>query len=165
MSHHSMISRPRVAQRAHEQVPRIPLLPLRSPPEPLNYPPLPSPSRDHRFASEYTVTTHLIPAAFPRSSPFVPVPVFKLPDYKSRDERGARIELYRDELLSHQAQHGPDYSGTQPVVLWNALNRYVRKGSGDGLTLVLLHANGLHKEVGVHLILVSASFSSSYQLF
>lgn len=147
---HRTIPRPRAAQLASEQVPLFPLLPLRSPPEPLSRPPLPCPSRDHRFASEYTVTTHLIPAAFPRSSPFVPVPVLKLPGHESRDERGARIELYKDELVLHQAQHGPDHSGTQSMVLWNALNRYVRKGNGGGLTLVLLHANGLHKEVGVH---------------
>ena len=152
MSHRRTIPipQPRVTQRVNEQVPRVPLLPLRSPPEPLNPPPLPCPSRDHRFASEYTVTTHLIPAAFPRCSPFVPVPVVKLPDYESRDERGARIELYKDELLSYHAQHGPDHSGTQPMVLWSALNRYVRKDTGRGLTLVLLHANGLHKEVGEH---------------
>ena len=147
MSHHT-IPRPRVAlPRADEQVPRIPLLPLQAPPEPLRYPPLPCPSRDHRFASEYTVTTHLIPAAFPRSSPFVPLPA--LPDYnESRDERSARVQRQTDEFLSLQAQYGPDHSGTQPSVLWSVLNRYVRKGNGGGLTLVLLHANGLHKEVG-----------------
>ena len=77
------------------------------------------------------------------------MPVFKLPDHESKDERGARIELYRKELVSLQNQHGPDHSGTQPTVLWTALNRYVRKGNGGGLTLVLLHAIGLHKEVGV----------------
>jgi hypothetical protein len=138
---------------ANEQFSPIPLLPLRAPPEPLRYPPLPCPPRDPRFASEYTVTTHLIPAAYPRSSPFVSVPAFKLPDHESRDERGARIQLYKDELFSLQDQHGPDHSGTQPqptVPLWSVLNRYVRKGNGGGLTLVLLHANGLHKEVGVH---------------
>ena len=154
MSHHQShtihtIPRPRVAQGANEHVPLLPLLPLRAPPEPLRYPTLPFPSRDHRFAGEYTVTTHLIPAAFPRSSPFVPVPAFNFPDHESRDERGARIELYKNELVSLQSQHGPDHSGTQPTVLWTALNRYVRKGNGGGLTLVLLHANGLHKEVGV----------------
>jgi hypothetical protein len=44
----------------------------------------------------------------------------------------------------------PDSSGMQPKVLWSVLNRYVHKGtSGGGLTLLLLHANGLHKEVSV----------------
>lgn len=146
MSHHT-IPRPRVASRANEQVPTIPLLQLRPPPEPLRYPSLPCPSRDHRFASEYAVTTHLIPAAFPRASPFVPVPASS--DNESKEERGARVQLYASELLSLQAQHGSDHSSTQPTVLWSVVNRYVRKDNGGGLTLLLLHANGLHKEVNI----------------
>jgi hypothetical protein len=158
MSHPTTIPRPREALRvrANEQVQDQdrailipPLLPLRTPPDPLTrrYPPLPCPSRDPHFTNEYTVTTHLIPAAFPRASPFVsPVPAS--PEHESRDERAARVQRYTDELLSLQAQHGPDDSGTQPRVLWSVLNRYVRrKGDGGGLTLVALHANGLHKEV------------------
>jgi hypothetical protein len=126
-----------------------PLLPLRSPPEPLRCPALPCPPRHHRFASSYTVTTHLIPAAFPRSSPFVPLPAF--PAHETKDERAARIQRSTGELLSLQAQHVPDQSGTQQTVLWSVLNRYVHKstsiGGTRGKTLLLLHANGLHKEV------------------
>jgi hypothetical protein len=165
MSHHRhhTIPRPRVVKHANSQVPQVSLLPLRTPPEPLSYPPLPCPSRDRRFASEYTVTTHLIPAAFPRASPYVPVPAFELPDHKNRDERGARIEIYKNELLSLQVQHGPDQSGTQSTVLWSALNRYVRRGNESGLTLVLLHANGLHKEVRVYIPdCGGAFFNASY---
>lgn len=127
------------------------LLPLRSPPEPLRYPALPSPPRHDRFTSSYTVTTHLVPAAFPRSSPFVPLPAF--PVHETKDERAARIQRFTGELLSLQAQHVPDQSGTQQTVLWNVLNRYVRKGigGGSGLTLLMLHANGLHKEVSIKL--------------
>ena len=133
---------------ASGSIPR-PLLPLRPPPEPLRYPPLPCPPRRHRFTSSYTVTTHLIPAAFPRSSPFVPLPPF--PAHETKDERATRIQRFTDELLSLQAQHVPDQSGTQQTVLWSVLNRFVRKSIGDanGLTLLLLHANGLHKEVSV----------------
>jgi hypothetical protein len=125
-----------------------PLLPLRSP-EPLRYPPLPCPPRHHHFTTSYTVTTHLIPAAFPRLSPFVPLPPF--PAHETKEERAARIQRLTGELLSPEAQHVPDQSGTQQTVLWSVLNRYVRKsiGGGNGLTLLLLHANGLHKEVSV----------------
>jgi len=151
MSHHT-IPRPRVSSRANEQVPKISLLPLRPPPEPLRHPSLPCSSRDPRFANEYTVTAHLIPAAFPRASPFIPVPAS--PDNESKEERGARVQLYASELLSLQAQHGPDHSGTQPRVLWSVVNRYVRNGDGGGLTLLLLHANGLHKEVSIYLYLI-----------
>jgi hypothetical protein len=146
------ISRPTPAL-ADEQLPSGsisgPLLPLRSPPETVLNPPLPCPPRHHRFTSSYTVTTHLIPAAFPRSSPFVPLPAF--PTHETKDERAARIQRFTGELLSLQAQHVPGQSGTQQTVLWSVLNRYVRKsiGGASGLTLLLLHANGLHKEVSV----------------
>ena len=146
MSYQS-IPRPRHPARANEQVQITPLLPLRPPPEPLEYPALPCPPRDPRFTDTYTVTTHLIPAAFPRASPLVPVPA--LPDHEneSKDERNLRIQQYTSELLALQAQHKPDHSGTQPTVLWTVLNRYVRKNKGGGLTLLVLHSNGLHREV------------------
>ena len=144
------IPRPLQASPAHvdEQLPS-PLFPLRSPPEPLRYPPLPCPPRHHHFTASYTVTTHLIPAAFPRFSPFVPLPPF--PIHETKEERAAHIQRLTGELLSLEAQHVPDQSGTQQTVLWSVLNRYVRKsiGGGNGLTLLLLHANGLHKEVSV----------------
>ena len=133
--------------RPTEKVSPTPLLPLRLPPEPLRYPALPCPPRDHRFNTSYDVTTHIIPAAFPRSTPFVALPAF--PDHETKVERAARIQRHTDELLSLQAQHVPDGSVARPQVLWNVLNRYVRKGNGGGLTLLLLHANGLHKEVSV----------------
>jgi hypothetical protein len=138
------------------------LLPLRSPPEPLRYPPLLCPPRHHLFTNSYTVTTHLIPAAFPRSSPFVPLPPF--PARETKEERAARIQRFTGELLSLQAQHAPDQSGTQQPVLWSVLNRYVRKsiGGASGLTLLLLHANGLHKEVSVN---NQSSFSNSLTMF
>lgn len=147
MPHHT-IPRPTVVSRANEQVTTSSLLPLRPPPEPLlSQPSLPCPPRDHRFTNEYTVTTHLIPAAFPRASPFIPVPAS--PENESKEERSARVQLYASELLSLQAQHEPGHSSTQPRVLWSVVNRYVRKGNGGGLTLLLLHANGLHKEVSI----------------
>ncbi len=142
------IPRPPHAQVALDSIPG-PLLPLWSPPEPLRYPALPCPSRHQPFTSLYTVTTHLIPAAFPRSSPLVPLPA--LPAHETKDERVASIQRFTDDLLSLQAQHVPDQSGTQQTVLWSVLNRYVRKsiGGASGLTILLLHANGLHKEVSV----------------
>jgi hypothetical protein len=142
-----MIPRPRQPPRANEHVPPV-LLPLRLPPEPLRYPALPCPPRDHRFSTSYSVTTHVIPGAFPRSSPVIDLPAF--PGHEIKDDRSARIQRYTNELLSLQAQHVPDSSGTQPRVLWSVLDRYVRKSTdGGGLTLLLLHANGLHKEVSV----------------
>ena len=55
------------------------------------------------------------------------------PDNESKEERGARVQLYASELLSLQTLHGPDNSSTQPRVLWSVGNRYVRKGNGSGI--------------------------------
>ena len=139
------IPRPRQPLRTDERVRPNPLLPLQEPPQPLEYPALSCPPRDHRFTSTYTVTTHLIPAAFPRVSPFVPLP--PVPEHESKDERRTRVERHASEFLVLNAQHTPDKPESHPTVLWTALNRYVRADCGTGLTLLLLHANGLHKEV------------------
>jgi len=141
---HSTVPRPRQPLHTDERVKPNLLFPLQEPPQSFEYPALPCPTRDHRFTSTYTVTTHIIPAAFPRVSPFVPLP--PVPENESRDERSARVEQYTSELLDLQTQHAPDTSGSQPTVLWSVLNRYVRADSGTGLTLLLLHANGFHKE-------------------
>ncbi|KAI9513434.1 Alpha/beta hydrolase family-domain-containing protein [Russula earlei] len=123
MSH----SIPRPRQQRHSPLPTpkpTPLLPLLPPPEPLAYPALPCPSRDRRFTDAYSVTAHIIPAAFPRSSPFIPLPAFPDRDHESKDDRRVRVEQCTNELLSLQARHVPDHSGSQPRVLWNVLNRY-----------------------------------------
>jgi len=138
------IPRPREPPRTDERVNPNFLLPLQEPPQPLEYPALPCPPRDPRFTDTYTVSTHLIPAAFPRVSPFVPLP--PVPEHESKDERSARVEQCANELLALQAQYTPDKSELQPMVLWTVLNRYVRADCGTGLTLLLLHANSLHKE-------------------
>ncbi|KAI9438201.1 Alpha/Beta hydrolase protein [Lactarius indigo] len=140
------IPKPNQPPRADKRVKPSPLFPLQEPPQPLEYPALPCPPRDHRFTSAYTVTTHLIPAAFPRVSPFVPLP--PVPEHESKDERSARVERYASEFLALQTQHAPDKSESHPTVLWSVLNRYVREDTSreTGLTLLLLHANGLHKE-------------------
>ena len=102
------IPRPRVASHANEQVPKISLLPPRPPPA---Y--LPCSPRQQVHGHN---TSHLIPAAFPQASSFVPVPTSP-PDNESKEERGARVQLDASELLSFQAQHGSDNSSTQSRVL------------------------------------------------
>ncbi|KAH8986942.1 alpha beta-hydrolase [Lactarius hatsudake] len=142
---HRTIPRPSQPPRTVEVKPSL-LIPLQEPPQPLEYPALPCPPRDRRFTNSYTVTTHIIPAAFPRVSQFVPLP--PVPERETKDERSARVERYASEFFALQTQHAPDKSEPQPTVLWSVLNRYVRAdtSSGTGLTLLLLHANGLHKE-------------------
>ncbi len=148
---HRTVPRPRET-RANERVQPKVLSLLKEPPHAhtldSEYPALPCPRRDDRFTSPYTVTTHIIPAAFPRVTPFVPLP--PVPEHESKDERSARVDQYATEFFSLQIQHASGKSKSQPTVLWSVLNRYVRADtSRTGLTLVLLHANGLHKEVSL----------------
>ncbi len=147
---HRTVPRPRQPPRTDEQVKPTLLFPLQEPSQSLECPALLCPPRDHHFISTNTVTTHLIPTAFPRVSPFVPLP--PVPEHESKDERGARGERYASVFIAQQTQHAPDKSESQPAtVLWTVLNRYVSADtssrSGTGLALLLLHANGLHKEV------------------
>jgi hypothetical protein len=91
-------------------------------PRPPQAPPGPA-LADFTNLNSYAVTTHLIPAAFPRSSPFLPLPPF--PARETKEERAARIQRFTGELLSLQAQHAPDQSGTQQPVLRSVSSRYI----------------------------------------
>jgi hypothetical protein len=58
--------------------------------------------------------------------------------------------------MEQQALHGEDgYAGeTDERLLWNCVNRYVKKDSEDkvrtkGITLFLVHATGFPKEVSL----------------
>jgi hypothetical protein len=67
----------------------------------------------------------------------------------------ARASKFERELRVFQDRHERgelEKMARNNSVLWNCLNRYVRKGvdSGadrKGLTLFCAHANGMHKEV------------------
>lgn len=144
----------------------FPSLPL--PPNVLANPPaLPSPTRDPDFADGYTLTTHIIPAAYPR----IPSSKWTVlndapPDIAPRNEREAwateraaqllkkrsdlKLAQVDEEKGSPKDSNGDSDSGS---VLWSVVNRYARtkppKDSRDfGLTVIACHANGLHKEVG-----------------
>ncbi|KAF9517112.1 hypothetical protein BS47DRAFT_1314716 [Hydnum rufescens UP504] len=135
-----------------------------------SYPVLPSPPRPLDFVPGYNVTTHIIPASYPRHSfleprrypqlkpvPFIPPP----PEAKRERQawatdtatklRGKRATLLqlRTENRDSEVLNDPPQS---PVpVLWNVVNRYARIGApkekrGIGITVVIAHANGFHKE-------------------
>lgn len=166
-----------------------PLRPLVDPPQHLLlYPPvLPSPPRSiHQssksgsasssgaFSSRYTLSTHIIPGAFPRTTPYVPPfydPSFSNQEIRS-DDRAAKDErkkklgvvarklLALKELFSYGEREDEDVvlptDGSENRILWNAVNRYVRKDLDDDsklannttrLTLFITHANGFPKEV------------------
>ncbi len=135
-----------------------PLKPLETPPVSTSssLPSLPSQPRKSLIDKWYTLSTHLVPAAYPRTTPFVPVP--PLPQW-TLDKAGFKksIEKTVDTLIGTKEAlwHGqlndlpPD---RKPM--WICINRYVPKrnassGRGNGVTLFMCHANGFPKEVGL----------------
>lgn len=119
-------------------------IPVYPPPEPLVYPPLPSLPRRLPFDAPFTLSTHIIPAAHLRTLPYAPTPA-PAPAGLSKDEREKHNQEIRIKL---RVLASPPPSSGHPMLLWNCLNRYVRKGAtGDGLTLFFTHANGFPKEV------------------
>ncbi|ETW77306.1 hypothetical protein HETIRDRAFT_436230 [Heterobasidion irregulare TC 32-1] len=132
-----------------------PLLPIQPPPlQGLALPPLPSPTRDAAFGPAYTLTTHLVPSAFPRSSADIPQP--QVPAHETKVERKARVARVAKEMLAlkERQEAGESLGEGSRAVLWNSLNRYVRNEVGGQerhtrkkhLTLFCAHANGMHKE-------------------
>ena len=136
------------------------VLPVYPPPEPFNRPELPSPAREPAFSSTWTLTTHLIPACYLRTTPFVAEPEIPSPDVL-KDERKrllAQARMALDEMRTSKATDAGGY----PRLLWNCVNRYVRKDldahNRTGLTLSFYHANGFPKEVRIAIILRKINF-------
>ena len=131
-------------------IPPRDLLPIYPPPEPLSLPTLPTilrstPSLD----APYTLSTHLIPAAYLRTSWHAPVPTMS--DVEMKDERVKMLEKTFQTILDNCSSSPSKEAGGHPNVLWNCLNRYVKRGldtsSSTGITLFMAHATGFPKEV------------------
>ncbi|KAF4608019.1 hypothetical protein EYR40_000360 [Pleurotus pulmonarius] len=131
--------------------PTRPLFPVYPPPSSLTTPPpaLPSPQRSISPNSPFTVSTHIVPAAWLRSTPYVPLPSPREESAAKEERKKAAQEMLdflnkvRDETASARPEEGYKW------VLWNAVNRYVKKGpvNPNGLTLFFVHANGFNKEI------------------
>jgi pimeloyl-ACP methyl ester carboxylesterase len=122
------------------------------PPEIPNLPFLPSQPRQPAFDAPYTLTTHILPAAYPRTSPDVPLQQLP-PDSASKSERKRALTKIRDDIMKmHEDVGSGKYGEGSKKVLWNCVNRYVRndldaeKATG-GVTLFFTHANGFPKEI------------------
>jgi hypothetical protein len=125
-------------------IPR-PTIPVYPPPEPLQYPNLPCKPRQVSFHPQFSLSTHIVPATHLRTVPYEPLPPPLSPTL-SKPERMAYYEELCLQLRTKLGALAP--SSGQPRVLWNCLNRFVRKeATGSGLTLFLAHANGFPKEV------------------
>ena len=111
-------------------------------------PGLPSPPRKPAFDAPFTLTTHLFPATYLRTTRPIPLP--KLAD------AGATKEEQRRALAGPALQlldWGNDITGLDgyPLVLCNCVNHYVKKDldlfNKTVVTLFFVHANGFPKEV------------------
>ncbi|KAI0346372.1 alpha/beta-hydrolase [Trametopsis cervina] len=140
----------------------LPLLPTTKPPVPQDFPSLPSQPRvpETAISSRYELTTHLVPAAYTRVTPFIPIP--EQPAWSNdRETWKANVEKTAQEVMGPKIEQ---YEGKLPGgaegkgnthVLWNCVNRYTRKGlppqrggsTGKPLTLFFSHANGFPKEI------------------
>ncbi|KAH6910751.1 Alpha/beta hydrolase family-domain-containing protein [Coprinopsis sp. MPI-PUGE-AT-0042] len=140
-------SYPQVSQTPWEPVDVRPLPPIYPPPEPLEFPDLPTPQRTPIFSAPFDLTTHIIPACYLRRGRFAPV-LPPPPRNASKEERAKILSSFFKEI---RFGRGPMKTEGYPKVLWNVLNRYVRKGlkadNSTGLTLFFAHANGFNKEI------------------
>ncbi|KAL5520619.1 hypothetical protein ACEPAF_2620 [Sanghuangporus sanghuang] len=157
--------------RPYDSVRPRELLPLREPPAPLLlYPPvLPAEARARPrdvspVSREFALSTHVIPAAYPRVTPLIPLPSASLVDTihsdsstLSKEERKKMARKVTEEIVSLRERCTKNEEGflsdeREDRLLWNCVTRYYRKsGSSESsgkrsITLLLLHANGLPKE-------------------
>ena len=151
------------------------LLPLQPPPLCIYPPTLPSPPRASSLDTHFVLTTHIIPAAFPRTTPVVPLP--DLPQWSSdKNAFKASVKRTTDSILGtkeRQWRGELDGLARNERSWWNCVNRYVRKelrevrGKGGGITLFCAHANGFTKEVcsAAHLAFLPPSFSAESEAF
>ncbi|KAF9238990.1 hypothetical protein BU15DRAFT_74955 [Melanogaster broomeanus] len=109
-------------------------------------PPFPSPPRPPVFhtthAGTYLRSTHLIPAAFPRLVPDIPLP--EIPQYtpgRSAAERLKELEALTREVVEKQHKFMRGMLGGDHSVKTNI------SGNAGGITLFLAHANGFPKEI------------------
>ncbi|KII85654.1 hypothetical protein PLICRDRAFT_115758 [Plicaturopsis crispa FD-325 SS-3] len=120
------------------------LLPLLAPPVGLaDYPALPSPPRPPLFTASYTLSTHILPAAFPRA----PSAQWTPPSGGKADKAAALEACAYMSERKERAERDEDVGPARNEVLWTVCNRYARRRrTSTGLTLVLVHGVGTHKE-------------------
>ena len=130
-------------------------------------PKLPTPQRKGIIDKWFTLSTHILPAAFPRSGPDVPYPEgcnadgLIVPETgggsaavkKARTETGVKV---RNALYAITKKHWlGELPGYSEKPFWACVNRFVRRvpvsrnqdRGRKRVTLLLAHGNGFGKEV------------------
>jgi hypothetical protein len=149
------------------EIPDIPLrtpLPVYPPPEDvltLCPPSLPSPQRQPCVHPSFKLSTHLVPAAYIRTTRHVASPpVSIMPDWKMpNEEKRQKGKETRRWLIDVRGSDSEGKKGYERI-LWICVNRYYRseqntKRGGKGVTLFFAHANGFPKEVSILFGIVS----------
>ncbi|KZP30752.1 hypothetical protein FIBSPDRAFT_850200 [Athelia psychrophila] len=130
----------------------FPILP--HPKSSLQPPALPSPPRPPTFNDQYALSTHIVPAAYPRVAPDAPLPQ-AIPAGLNKEERKQFLAEQTDTLVRAHERFEELGTSCGTGVLWICVNRYsLRAGHGigrgekrKGLTLFFAHANGFPKEI------------------
>jgi hypothetical protein len=135
---------------------RRPLLPIQPHPKASTVPTLPelpSPPRSSLIDDWYSLSTHIVPAAFPRLTPDVNHPPgIDFSPAKTGEEKALKVQMLRNTYYDLKVKHWQgQLVGHSEKKLWCCVNRYtLRRGEQTGrkkLTLFLAHANGFTKEV------------------
>ncbi|KAJ3488672.1 hypothetical protein NLJ89_g11591 [Agrocybe chaxingu] len=112
---------PRVPFTWEPVEPRKPL-PIYPPPEPLeSLPALPSPPRKPIFDAPYTLSTHVFPAAYLRTTRLAPEPPLPPPNASKEERKRAIAEVQRQLTALRTSKVTEGY----PRLLWNCVNRRI----------------------------------------
>jgi hypothetical protein len=140
------------------------LLPLLPPPQEalLRYPFLPTPPHQpsESFLESFRLSRHTLPAAYPRSHPYIPLPSplpKQLDGIERRDhakQRMSQLLKVKESYVNGQLSHLPNSNKMH----WMVVNRYVRSTQHsdhttpvEGVTLFLAQATGFPKEACLYL--------------
>ncbi len=125
----------------------------------------PQSSLPDAIRTTHTVSTHIVTAAWPRTNSRLYVETeWAAPPNETKEQRKARVQRHTDYLYQQGLDVDKGLVSTwekRPEVLYNAWNRYSRKTQvPGGLTLIVTHAVGFHKEVRWCLFLKTLARSS-----
>lgn len=134
---------------ARKNIPTRPLRPLRAPPDQDSLPGFPSVIRVAGFTPTHTLETHIITAAFPRA-PTASLPSF--PKGSQGETKQARTKRAHEcTLILAETKRRISWDDKEDArALSTVVNRFARREKAHqkpGVTLVMTHPNGMHKEV------------------
>lgn len=119
-------------------------------------------SQSDTIRKYFDVSTHVVPAAYPRLTPYVTFSELErkaggFAGTETKESRSLRANQVAEQLMKlrdDSAKGKLPSDGSENRLLWNVVNRYSRRDTLDGshlnrrrVTLLLAHANGFPREV------------------